>query len=144
MDHTCRLLIALKLRVGRHHAKICKDLGIRRSLVFKSKKLLDEGRDLMPWSRGRKKQWVGTDAAIAEVQTAVAEIPQQSMRQLARQHSIDPTAMWDLVKEDLDMENCVVQSCAGLWAMSLIKSEFFLTKKSTQGRWQSITPTAAT
>jgi hypothetical protein len=57
------------------------------------KKLLDDGQDMTPWLRGRKKQCVWTDTAIATVQAAVAENLQQSMQQLARHHSKDPRTM---------------------------------------------------
>jgi hypothetical protein len=46
------------------------------------------------------KRWVQTDAAITAAQAAVAENPQQSLRQLARHHSIDSRKMKSLGKED--------------------------------------------
>jgi hypothetical protein len=48
---------------------------------------------------------VWTDAAITVVQVAVAENLQQSMRQLARHHSMDPMALRSLLKGDSGMQN---------------------------------------
>jgi hypothetical protein len=54
MDHICHQLIGQKFCTGQHYTKICKDLGVSRSLVFMVIKLLDEGRDLTLQPRGRK------------------------------------------------------------------------------------------
>jgi hypothetical protein len=43
---------------------------------------------------------VPTKAAIAMVQAAISENPQQSTRHLARHHSMDSRTMRGLVKED--------------------------------------------
>ncbi len=43
MDHACRQLIAKKLRAAQHHRHICSELRVSRSLVFKIKKLQDDG-----------------------------------------------------------------------------------------------------
>jgi hypothetical protein len=47
MDHVCRQLTGQKLCAGQHHAMICEDLGVRKCLVLKIKKLLDDGWQLM-------------------------------------------------------------------------------------------------
>jgi hypothetical protein len=52
--------------------------------------------------------WVQTDSTIAAIQAAVAENPQQSMRQPARHHRMDQRTMRSLVKEDLDKESHVI------------------------------------
>ncbi len=49
-----------------------------------------------------------TDANIAAVQAAVTENIQQSMRQLAKNHNMDPRTMRSLVKDDLGMESRVI------------------------------------
>jgi membrane-bound ClpP family serine protease len=46
-----------------------------------------------------------TDATDAAVQAAVTENIQQSMRQLAKHHNMDPRTMRSLVKDDLGMES---------------------------------------
>ncbi len=35
MNHSCHQLIGQKLRAGQHHTKICKGLGVSRSMVIK-------------------------------------------------------------------------------------------------------------
>ncbi len=56
MDQTCHQLIAQKLQMRQHNTMICEGVGVSRNLVFKVKKLLDDGLHLMPQLRGR--QWV--------------------------------------------------------------------------------------
>jgi hypothetical protein len=87
IGHACYKLIAQKLCPG--HAKSCEDLSVSRSLFFRMKNLLDDDMT-----------WVQTDATIAAIQAAVAENPQQSMRQPARHHRMDQRTMRSLVKED--------------------------------------------
>ncbi len=79
MNQVCCHLITQKLFEGQHHTKICEAHNFRRCLVFKVKKLLDDGQDLTPWLRDRKKQCVWTDTAITTVQAAVAEGQKEAM-----------------------------------------------------------------
>jgi transposase len=44
-----------ELCVGQNHSKIATGFRISRSLVYKMKKLLEEGVDLKLWQRGGKK-----------------------------------------------------------------------------------------
>ncbi len=97
--------IGTKLHAGQQHSKICEDLGVSRSLVFKIKKLLDDGQDLLSWPRDGNKQTVWANAAIATVQVAVAENPQQNKRQQARHYKMDPRTVRNLVREDLGIES---------------------------------------
>jgi hypothetical protein len=108
MDHACCQLIAKKLHAGQYHRHICRELGICRSLVFKIKKLQDDGQDLTPQPLGGSKRTVRTVAAIARVRRAVATNPQRSIRQLARLHKMDSRTMRHLVKEDLGLESHVI------------------------------------
>jgi hypothetical protein len=107
MDHICHQLIGQKLCAGQHYTKICTDLGVSRSLVFQVTKLLDEGQDLTLQPRGGKEQLIRTAAAIT-IWVAAAENPQHSMRQVTKQHSMDPRTMRNLVKEDMGMESRLI------------------------------------
>ncbi len=97
--------IGMKLHAGQQHSKICEDLGVSRSLVCKINKILDDGQDLISWPRDGSKQTVWANAAIATVQVAVAENPQQNKWQQARHHKMDPRTVRNLVREDLGMES---------------------------------------
>jgi hypothetical protein len=57
-----------------------------------------------------QKEVIGLDChqSIATAQAAVAENCLQSMRQLSRHHSMDPTDMRNWVKKNLHMESHVI------------------------------------
>ncbi len=108
----------------------------------------------MSWSKDGNKWAIWIAAAIAMIQMAMAENPQQSMRQLARHYCMDLRTRRNLVKEELGMKN-VWSSSSHFWpqmlkkwgrrsatnfstswrSASLIKSGFFLMKKSSPGMW---------
>ena len=93
-----RIAVSALISVGKSTNVIVADLGVSRSLVFKTKRCLAAGKDLQPSPRKAKKP-VLTSRVVGGLKKRIKAAPTKSLLRVAKEANVSRESVRRVVRE---------------------------------------------